>query len=341
MSAVTLAQIAREVGVSKATVSLVLNDRPSPVKISQKTRRRVLDVASQLNYRPNVLARGLAGGRTHTLGVVSTLATFAQYLALGRELSKRARQRGYATSFADTLGDPDLVGETLADLSHRRTDGVVLELRMGVTVDDALRARLEPFAAAVVLTARQERLNTDQIVRDRLEAFRQVADHFASTGRVRPAILSPVSEMCPKVDAFLGRLQERGLRTDGRNVIGFEWPGAGRPAMHAAFEALAARLSSDGPLPDALLCSEDQIAIAAMSYLQSKGLRVPRDVAVVGVGGDPIGSVLTTPLADIDRQDERLTDIVERMLFRRLEDSRHDPECEHIPWKFIWRESAG
>ena len=341
MSIATLAHIARKAGVSKATVSVVLNDRLSPVRISEKTRRTVLAVAAELDYRPNVLARGLAGGRTHTLGVVSTLASFSQYLAIGRELSKRARQRGYATSFADTLGDPDLTGQILDDLAHRRTDGVVLELRIGDPVNDALRARLEPFAAAVALTARKEQLGADQIVRDRLEAFREVADHFGATGRVRPAILIPGADTDPKVHAFVKRLDGHGVRVDRRNIINFVWPGAGRPAMEVAFRALTARVSSDGPLPDALLCTGDRAAVAAMNLLQSKGLRIPDDLALVGVGGDPIGPILATPLATIDRQDEEMTDIVERMLFGRLDDPKHDPECEYVPWKFIWRESAG
>lgn len=334
----TARQIAKEAGLSHSTVSLVLNQRGDELGIRRETQKRVFAIAKKLNYVPNPLAKGLRGGRTHTLGVLWSMAGPHDSELMTRRIALRAYKQGYITQLADHLGGQQLVQRALSDLARRSVDAVVMQDGPGDFLHrPEIIELLKSFPAALVVSTQAWDAPCDLIVHDRLSAYREVVDHFADSGRQRPGILLPLSTSRDKADAFVEHAHLRGLTS--ADVI--DVPLSDDRKLTACYrDALDRAFPNNFPF-DCLLCSTDEGAVVAMSWFRQRGLKIPADVAVVGFNDSMMSEFLDMPLASIDRRDEQVADAIEHLIFTRLSVSDKPLERVHVPMRFIWRESAG
>ena len=342
---ITIADIAKHTGFDKSTVSLVLSRNEAGMRISEPTRQRIVATAKHLNYRPNMLARGLRGGRTHSVGILLSLA-LPDAVRVARSLAVGAMEHKCTPYVVDSQGDPKVMAEVLNDLLDRRADGVILEVNSPVIADVDLVMTLKQFRAAVLVgLERHEDVGLDQVVHDRFGAICTIAEHFVRSGRRRPAFLT--AEFAPngKVKTFVSRLREYDIDVATDNVVNLqydldkvsgEWYWA-----KWAYEALEARFTN-GRIPfDSLLCGSDEMAAAAMSWLRKRGLKIPEDVAVVGFNDSEASRYFDPPLASVDRRSQEVSALLERMLFERLENPDLPIRTETIAMDFVRRESAG
>jgi len=344
---ITIADIAKDTGFDKSTVSLVLSRKKAGMRISESTRRRIVATAKRLNYRPNMLARGLRGGRTHSVGML-LIFSVPDTMRIARSLAVGAMNHKCIPYVVDTQGDPELITNVLMDLSDQQADGVIVEMLDPLEVDSEPVITLKRFRAAVVIGRNyHENLGLDQMVYDSLPAIRAVADHFARSGRRRPGFL--MTKHMPKsmVNAFVDQLGDHGLvvttdqlvtlkhEYDQEKALG-EWDWA-----KWAYEALEAHCGN-GKIPfDALLCPSDEVAVAAMSWLRKRELRIPEDVAVAGFNNTDWSGYLDPPLASVTRRSQEASAMVEKMLFERLEKPDLPIRTETVAMNFVHRESAG
>ena len=339
----TLSDIAREAGVDKSTVSLVLNRNEASRRISEPTRQRVLETAKRLQYRPNVLARAMRGGSTYSIGILWSLAVPIVSAGVARSLAIRARKHGYTPYMLNTGDDRDAFMEALQDFAARRVDGVIIEAHHSFAKQALLEEECGNFQAAVLVTAEPSETKTDQIVHDRYAAIRQVADHFIRTGRKRPAVMLADTDCSSKGQIFATQLAQHGVTLAAGNLIGLpcqatvtgEWCWA-----RTTYETLTARFA-DGPPFDALMCGADEMAMAAVAWLKSHGLKVPDDVAVVGFNDYEMSRFCDPPLASVCRHDDEVAKWAGEMLFDRLKNADLPQQCREISMEFVRRESAG
>lgn len=337
---VTLSTIAREVGVSQSTVSAVLSRNAAKRRISPRTQQRILEIARRLNYRPNHLARGLRGRGTRTVGVLWSLSGPHPSESMARRIALLVQSKGYMAYLADSLNDPDLIVDQLADLARRGVEAMVMDASRRVVSVPSVRAGLAAFKSIVVVC--REPLTGEPINavhHDRAVAFAEVAEHFVRTGRRRPAILAGPGQT-DKREAFLDRLDAAGLPRHEASAIELRAPKPVSMLAEASWRTLEAAFPGEVPF-DALACSTDEGAMAAMSWLKGRGKRVPEDVAVVGFN-DNVGSAFTDPpLASIARRDDVIATTIDRLLFRSLAEPELPPQHEHVPMTFVHRRSAG
>jgi LacI family transcriptional regulator len=221
----------------------------------------------------------------------------------------------------------------------RGVDAVILQCPQPLANALDLERELKPFRASLVVFLEPCSYPGDMIVHERGPAFRAVADHFVDCGRRRPAILIYEKANRPKVEAFLSQLQSRGIPTEDCSVIDLPAPPNG--AELSEVEKCLEKRFASGVAFDALLCSTDEYAVAAIHWLRRRGLRVPEDVAVAGVNDSPVSRYLDPPLASIARDDAKLCESIVELLFRRLEQLSAPPQRRTVPMQFVWRESAG
>ncbi len=337
--------IAQEAGLSPTTVSLVLNNRAESVGIKLQTRQKVLEIARRMNYVRNPLAAGLSGARTRTLGLLWSLAGPHSSEGMVRNLVLRAQKRGYTAHVMDSLGDPEVIGRQLVDFRQRRVDGVVVQLMNRSHLSEEIERQLGEFEAAVVVSPEPApaRGGLDWIHHDRLAALEAAADHFADQGRRRPGILISAAGGREKIEAFLGRCRRRGMDVRDDSVLEVVYARGPvtreEPLMAAYHRTLEAR---DGAFDfDCLLCSTDEGAVVALSWLKQRGLSVPEQVAVIGFNNALFSQWLTPALASVDRRDEAVAGAIERMIFERLADGTGGPRRETIAMQLVARASAG
>jgi DNA-binding LacI/PurR family transcriptional regulator/spermidine/putrescine-binding protein len=285
--------VAVRAGVSRTTVSFVLNDRPG-ASISPATRARVLAAAAELGYQPHAAARGLAVGRTHTLGLVlrqsaEQVAEDALLAETLRGLSSAARAEQFQVLVeAEAAGD----GHYGHLLRSSRTDGLVVS---GPRTDDGELRELVAAGASIVIQGSMPDLAVPSIDIDNAAAARVAVDHLIRLGHRRIACITNAPlEYTAAADRLTGYRQA--LRAAG---IEFD------PALTevAAFDAASGRRQMSALLeradPTAVFVASDVVAFGAIAAIRHAGLRVPDDISVVGFDDIPLAGYFDPPLTTI------------------------------------------
>lgn len=298
-SRVTSHQVAKRAGVSRTTVSFVLNNVPG-ANISEETRARVLQAAAELGYVPNAAARSLVSGQTLTLGLVVSHAEHLKVDAyipqLLYSLSHTSHQHGYRV-LLETVEDVSRADVYLELVRGQRIDGlIVLNLRS----DDKQLPELirRNFPVVLIGFRRWEELEEKvyAVETDDLEASSRATQHLIGLGHTRIAHItfSPDNYFATQTrhQGYRLALEAAGLEYNPK-LVRF-----GNYSAASGYEAMQ-KLLRRKPYPTALFAGNDTIALGAMAAIHEKGLRIPQDIAVVGYDDIPTAPYLIPPLTTI------------------------------------------
>lgn len=336
MGDATIADVAKAAKVSSMTVTRVFN-QSGPV--AAKTRERIMRKATELDYRPNFLARGLRGGKTRSVGILWSLAGPHPSTSVVREISTRLHRRGYLAYIADSLSDPSLMTSVLYDYATRRVDGLIVLLNESLAADKRIADALRKFASVVLVSPIEFVTDYDLIVRDPLSPLGELIGFWSETDRRRIVFVGTESSMRSRWERIKSLLKKHGspanldvkitIDVDKRNLTGDEY-----------VEGLLEKFPDPSSF-DAVWCSTDEGAAAVMNHLRSIGVNVPEDVAVAGANNHSLGLRLSPPLATIDRRDDKVSEAAANMLLERLDGETGPPRREFFPMRFVHRLSAG
>ncbi|MDN7676451.1 LacI family DNA-binding transcriptional regulator [Burkholderia oklahomensis] len=300
MSRVTSIQVAKLAGVSRTTVSFVLNGVTS-MGISEETRERVLTAARQLGYVPNAMARSLASGSTKTIALlmphgehihVDVDAYLPRFLA---GLSAACHANGYKV-IIEPVKKSHRPGAFLDLVDSGRIDGLVV-LNPRKLDDDHLHelARngfpLVVFGSNLTISPPMCAIGVDN-----QSAAQQATEHLLNLGHERIAHIGFASNDCQvvqnRLDGFRRALEARGLDTRP------EWIAFADYNAQSGYEAMQKMLSRSS-LMTALFAGNDTIAFGAMAAIRDAGLRIPEDLAVVGYDDIPLAAFAMPPLTTV------------------------------------------
>ena len=285
----TLRMVAREAGVSASTVSRIIN---GTVNVSNELKQAVEAAIEKFDFRPNAAARGLALGKTLTIGVVAQAIDSPFYGEGLRGIEASLRKRGYAPLFMSGNWHEEDEDRCMRELIARGVDGII------VFAGRLSDAKLRRYAneVSVVVTGRQLRakgLSSLQID-DRQGAMLAVR-HLLELGHRRIAFING-SENHPDAIERLGgyrkALEEAGIEFDPKLVAVGDWHEDG--GLLATIQLLDSKANFT-----ALFCVNDQTAHGALLGLFRKGLSVPKDVSVVGFDDLPSSAYRVPPLTSV------------------------------------------
>jgi LacI family transcriptional regulator len=324
----TLRMVAREAGVSASTVSRIIN---GTVNVSDERKQAVEAAIAKFDFRPNAAARGLALGKTLTIGVVAQAIDSPFYGEGLRGIEACLRQRGYAPLFMSGNWHEEDEDRCMGELIARGVDGIIVFA--GRLSDTKLKRYAKEVT--VVVTGRQLRskgLFSLQID-DRRGAMLAVR-HLVELGHRRIAFITG-SENHPDAIERLGgykkALEEAGIGFDPRLVAVGDWHEEG--GLRATFELLDARTHFT-----ALFCVNDQTAYGALLGLFRKGLSVPGDVSVVGFDDLPASLYRVPPLTSVRQSIGILGEQSVRAMLDLLAGNR--PRLTPPPVELVVREST-
>jgi DNA-binding LacI/PurR family transcriptional regulator len=297
----TLEQVARLAGVSRATVSRVVNDSP---RVSSDVRRSVETAIDHLGYIPNRAARSLVTRRSDSIAVVITepagrLFTdpFFPRLIRGVSAALTARDLQLVLLMPDSAADES---RTARYLTAGHVDGVLLGSLHG---EDPLPGQLAASGIPVVLVGRPPRdADVTYVDVDNEEGARRATGHLISQGRRRVATIAGPADMAAGNDRLAGyrdALADAAIPVDKALLATADFTYEGGVA--AMERLLAAR-----PNLDAVFCASDLMAAGALAVLISAGRRVPEDVAVVGFDDSPIAATSRPPLTSVRQPIEEM-----------------------------------
>jgi LacI family transcriptional regulator len=335
MHSTTMKRIAGELGVSITTVSKVLNNRAD---ISEATRSRVLAKVEELGYKRNAVARSLSLRRSHTLGIVIPDLMHSFFVEIIAGIEPVASTRGYGLLLCSSSENPEKEQSELEMLRSRQVDGIVLASAHGSGITDLLQ-QLTKQGTTLVMIDRDDHpsVKCHRVLTDDERVGHLATDHLLDLGRRAIAHIGgpAIAHAKRREKGWRDALRARGIKPLD------EWIVRGGFMESEGYQAMK-RLLEVRPKVDAVFAANDPSAIGAMKAIWEAGLRVPDDIAVVGVGDIALGDLLRVPLTTVgwSRTDQG-RHAAELMLNSLDEDNDAEPQRIIIPPRLIARESSG
>ncbi|MGW1269278.1 LacI family DNA-binding transcriptional regulator [Streptomyces sp. NPDC002491] len=323
------ADVALLAGVSRKTVSRVLNDEPY---VSAEARTKVLAAAEELGYRLNQAARTLASGRTGSIGVVALGTAGYGTASLLVHIERAVRDAGYALRVVNTPdGDPAGIAGAVESLLEQGVDGVVVsepivEGDVGVRVDVPVLFLGAPpaFTAARTVTVGVGAHDLARAATEHLLDLGHPTVHHLAGPRRWYATKD-------RIEGWRAALAARGAHEPP--LLNGDWSAA---SGHTVGRALAADLSVT-----AVFAAGDEMAIGLIHALREAGRRVPEDISVVGFDGNPVFAYVSPPLTTVRQPFEAAAREGIRLLAHAIEEPDADlPQASDPPVELVVRGST-
>jgi LacI family transcriptional regulator len=320
---IRMKDIAKDLGLSQATVSKVLRDHPD---IGEKTRLRVLERVKELDYQPNSLARSLVTGRSYLIGLVAPSLLHPFFAEVAIALSGVIRDRGYSLIVASSEEDPELEKEEISRMLGRRLDALVIASTGSNTEQfERMDSKAQPY---VLIDRDMNGLSANFVGINDEKAGRLATEHLIDMGCRRVAHIrgQDNSTGIGRFEGYRQALRQRGLPYSEdyvvrRSYVDIETTRQGAEAMRLLLER--------DPKPDGVFCFNDPLAIGAMSTILEAGLRVPEDIALIGCGNLPNNDWLRVPLSSIDQHSQMIGQRAAELVLNLIE-SKQMPRARTI-----------
>jgi LacI family transcriptional regulator len=329
----TLEDIARISGVSRSTVSRVINADPN---VKERTRDKVQEVIQNLNFQPNMAARGLAAGSTKVIGLVipvgiSFIFSDPYFPLVIQGISSACNQLGYSIML--WLAEAKYERKTISQILYNGLiDGVIVS---SMILDDPLIDRLSESNRPFITIGRHptnEKINYVD-VDNRAGAYQGVS-YAVRSGHHRVALIGGPHTTISGQDRYQGyldALQEHGLPLIPDLVTEGEFTD---PSGYQAMKRLLQQS------PDAVFVASDAMAFAAMRAIQEANLRIPDDIAVIGFDDIPSAATSKPPLTTVRQPISRTGQIAAEMLIDMIEHPSPQPRRVVLPTELVIRSSC-
>jgi LacI family transcriptional regulator len=329
----TLATVAKLAGVSVASVSRVLNGMPA----SPEMESRVMDAVTSTGYVPDAFARSLRARRTNQLALAVADVGNPVYVAMMRAIDASLRSTDYRLVLHSTEADLGAELDLLGTMRHGYVDGLILQsLRVGTELLAEITRLTIP---TVVIGLLPDQVPVDNVRTDTRLGMRLAVEHLVATGRRRIALVNGPIDTVPGVARWTGFAEA--MAAAGLDVETAPIEQCADFTHVAGLEAVRRLLARTEPgAVDAIACSNDLIAMGALRALAERGLRVPDDVAVVGMDDTDLAAMCNPPLSSVSTGAAERGTTAARLLLERIEDPDLPPRRYTVPPRLVVREST-
>jgi len=332
----TQKDVARRAGVSRSTVSYVLNDQTDmKIPISDETRQRVLEVIAELGYEPDSRAQSLRGGNTNIVGVIIPVIQNPFFWQTLTGISDALREAGYSLHLSHNPQDSQQGANTIRELTRQRVDGFILLAAVKYMLPKLSDYLRKSGQSIVEITATEAEF--DHVVHGYSSGTRALMTHLLELGHRKIGFIYGVTREVQGLDRLLVYrevLQENGL--SGSNPFEIHCGDGLEDAYQAAYALL-----NRPDRPTALLVINDMLAIAVMRAASDLGLTIPGDVSVAGFDDIPFSSYTLPRLTTVSGMAEESGHDAVRLLLRRIGEPDLPRQVTTTDVRLIVRESTG
>lgn len=330
--AASMKDVAGLAGVSIKTVSNVVNQYPF---VSESTRARVLEALRTLDYRPNMSARGLRTGVTNLIALAIPVLDEPYFGEIATQIVDAAQEHNWTVIIEQTAGERSREQVAAEGLRSNIVDGLIAS-PLAMTADDV--ADLAPQRPLVLLGERFARAGADHVAIDSVAAAYDATRHLLDLGRHRIAVIGAetrIGTAAMRVQGYQRALGEAGRTPDPKLSISVS-PFHRTEGAHA----MSLLLSRRQP-PDAVFCVNDLLALGAIRTLITAGLRVPEDIAVIGIDDIEDGRFSTPSLSTIAPDKRAIATIAVDLLQQRIRGGDAGPPRDIVAGhRLMMREST-
>jgi LacI family transcriptional regulator len=333
--ATTMKDIARDLGVSVVTVSKVLRNHSD---IGEQTRKRVLQRMKEVNYQPNPAARTLITGRTNLIGLIVPDLVHPFFAQVAKGISARLSTQEYSLIISSSEDDPNMERRGIDQMLARRVDAIILATTQ-LSVE-SLRRMQEQGIPYVLLDRKIPGFSANFVGVDDVNAGKIATNHLIDVGCKTIAHIggSDVSTALDRQAGYSIALAKRGMELPPEYIVKY---GHGDDAGDATGYRSMKQLLQLKPRPDGVFCCNDPIATGALRAILDAGLKVPKDIAVVGCGNVHYDDLLRVPLTSIDQDSNGLGTSAARLALNIIKNkSKSAPKTVLLESRLVVRASS-
>lgn len=334
---ITIYDIAKEAGVSPATVSRVLT---GSTNVKSEKRDKITALIEKYNYKPNALARGLSDTKTHVIGILTADIRNPFYASVFVSCERAANKRGYTLVLCNSLNDNSMEEHYLEKFEEQRVDAIIL---VGGRVDELVS---DPHyvehinkisnSIPIVVTGKLDGTDCYQVNIDQVHAMELLMNHLFLLGHTEIALLGgrdSVKSTFEKRQRYRQLLNRQGLPLN-TNLISEE---SGYDEI-AGYNEMT-RLFETGDIPTAVIAINDFAAVGIMQAIFDHGLTVPKDISVVSFDNTFVSGMATPKLTSIDYNYEQYGEAIITTAINILEHIE-TPRVQHFKSQLIIRDSC-
>ncbi len=312
----TLSDVARRAKVTTATVSNVITQR---VPVSEKTRVRVLQAIEELDYRPNLVARGLAQGKTLTLALVVPTISNPFFAEVVEEVARIADRHDYELLLSMTHNSPEEGKRHLERMASRWVDGFIV-MGMAGNITDILSLKKSGKEVVLSVWNQDPRAQNLPIVDIDFRVAGELATrHLLEYGHRRIAAILEEPVQYTRRQGFQAALAEAGLSAPQSYIR------QGDSSFESGYQCALALLDLADP-PTAIFAGNDWMALGAIEAITSRGLTVPSDLSVVGVDDISLSAHSKPRLTTIRTPKREMARTATELLLRYIQSTDDGPE---------------
>ncbi|KIL49800.1 LacI family DNA-binding transcriptional regulator [Jeotgalibacillus soli] len=327
----TIKDIAEIAKVSRTTVSRVINDTGY---VSDDARERVLQAIKRTGYIPSEYAKSLRTKQTKVIGVILPKISTETVSRMVSGITEELSHYGYQVLLANTNLDPVLEIDYLKLLKARQVDGIIL---VATNVSDALIKEIHKLTIPFAVLG-QEIPGVTSIHYDDYQAAYDITRHVIKKGHTSIGFIG-----VPEADQAVGYERKRAFiqaMRDHALPLNEHWIQEAKFDIDSGNEAIKRMFESRDKLaPTAVIAVTDRLAIGAMQYLKERGLSIPHDIGITGMGNSELSRYVTPPLTTIHYHYKTAGEEVARIILDKIDGKNNDEKKSALSYRLIERDS--
>jgi len=323
--------IAKLAKVSSTTVSHVINETRL---VLPETKKRVKDAMKKLNYQPNLLARGLATGKTHTIGLVISDIKNPFYPELVQGVEELAIKNDYNVFLCNTDYDIGKGLKSTGALIRKKIDGIIVASSQADSF--LIRELVESEIPFVLVDWGKRNVNIDSLYFDYRVGMAEAISHLISLGHRRIYFISgPKTLKTAKIRIrnFINVVEK--YKDDDLDYKIIEGDHRIEGGIRAAQDILKRK-----DVPTAVICSNDLTAIGAMKAFKAGGIKIPDDISIIGLDNIALTEIVSPALTTIELERYKIGSTAMELLLNRINDKKLPKQMRIFKTKLIVRESS-
>ncbi len=335
---VTIKDIARELGISPSTVSRALKDHPD---ISPETKKAVNQLAEKLNYQPNIVALNLRQRKTNTIGIVIPEIVHFFFSTVISGIEDIAYQAGYNVIIAQSNESYQREVTDMKALFNSRVDGMLLSISRETTNFEHIESIINKGMPIVFYDRMYNNPLCSKVVVDDYSGAKEAVLHLVEQGcrKIAHLIASPnLIISAERLRGYQDALKESNIELKP------EWVAHCKAGTFEEGKRVTYELISMHNRPDAIFATNDPLAMGSVMAIKERGLRIPKDIAIVGFSNWFFGELLEPSLTTVDQPGFEMGQEAARILLKHIEMKEKNLEPEHemkvLKTKLVIRNSS-
>jgi len=333
---VSIKDIAKQVGVSTALVSYVLNNKEKEARVGKEIAEKVRRVARKLNYHPNLIARSLQSGRTNTLGLIVADISNPFFSYIARVIEDAANQHGYTVIIGSCDEQASKSASLISAFLNRQVDGLIIS--PAEETEKQLQNLLNDKFPFVLIDRYFKGLNANTVHIDNYQSSYQAVEHLIKKGYRRIGMMAyetGLPHMQERIRGYSAALKANGIRAKRSWLRKAGYSTLENDVQQGLRDALG---SPDAP--DAFFFATNSLAVSGLKYIYKEGIRVPEALGVISFDESDAFDFFYSPITYVRQSIDDIGKRALELLMNQIKYPNGKKEQAIIATKLIVRKSS-